>query len=68
MLPDTTDIVVLILWLAWAVLSRTSRATKSSMFEKFFPAEASIMTAAALSLLSFAPGLMEAIHSPTAGV
>ncbi len=64
--PETDDISVFVLWLAWACLSLTNRALKNLVLDTVFPTERAMEKIMQLSPLEFAPGLLQIFRSSTA--
>ncbi|KAM5373789.1 hypothetical protein ACJZ2D_006859 [Fusarium nematophilum] len=66
MLPETDDVSVLVLFLAWAILSNTNPALKSIGFESVFPTKQAMENIMLISPLNFAPGLIQILQSSIA--
>lgn len=64
--PETDDISVFILWLAWVCLSTTNRALKNLNLDLVFPTERAMEKIMQISPLQFAAGLLQIFQSPTA--
>lgn len=64
-LPETEDILVFFLLLAWACLSLTNRALKNLELESAFPMQSVMANLMQRIPLEFAPGLLQVLRSPT---
>jgi len=64
--PETDDISVFILWLAWTCLSLTNPALKNYAFDLIFSAERAMEEVMQLFHFEFAPGLLQVFRSSTA--
>lgn len=64
--PETDDILVFVLWLAWVCLSTTNRAHKNLQLDLVFSTERAMEKVMQSSPLEFAPGLLQIFQSPTA--
>jgi hypothetical protein len=64
-LPETDDISVFFLLLAWACLSLTNRALKNLELESTFPMQSAMANLMQRIPLEFAPGLLQILRSPT---
>jgi len=64
--PETDNISVYILWLAWNCLSLTNPALKNYAFDLVFSAERAMEELMQLFPFEFAPGLLQVFRSSTA--
>ncbi|OAQ72199.1 pyruvate carboxylase [Pochonia chlamydosporia 170] len=62
---DTTDIVAFAIWLAWNCLSTTPDRLKNQAFALILPTMEVLQQVVLDSQFTFAPGLLEVLHSTT---
>ena len=65
MVPDTDEVSVLVLSLAWTCLSLTKPALKSPYLKTVFPTEHVMLNVTQLSPLQFPPDLLGILRSST---
>jgi hypothetical protein len=64
--PETNDISVYILWLAWTCLSLTNVALKNLILDYIFPSQEIMEVIMDRASFKFAPGLLDVLKSGTA--